>query len=74
MKVIWTEGAVEDLTAIVDHISQDSLDAARDVARAIFHGVASLASFSPLREKANKGFLPRVGLRDGVLYRGVRGA
>jgi len=54
MKVIWTEGAVDDLTVIVDHISQDSPDAARDVARAIFHGVASLASFPHLGRKRTK--------------------
>jgi plasmid stabilization system protein ParE len=32
MKVVWTEGAAEDLAAIVEHIARDSPDAARGVA------------------------------------------
>jgi plasmid stabilization system protein ParE len=54
MKVVWTEGAAEDLAEIVNHISQDSPNAARDVARAIFDGVAGLASFPNLGRKRMK--------------------
>jgi addiction module RelE/StbE family toxin len=54
MKVVWTEGALEDLTAIVEHISRDSPDAARGVALAIFDGVSGLASFPHIGRKRTK--------------------
>lgn len=44
MKVIWTEGAAEDLLSIVDYISQDSVDAARRVAKVIYDNTMSLSS------------------------------
>lgn len=44
MKVIWTEGAANDLTEIVDYISQDSPEAARRVAKVIYEQTLSLAS------------------------------
>jgi len=44
MTVIWTEGAAQDLTAIVDYIAGDDPQAARRVAKAVFDGVMSLSS------------------------------
>ena len=44
MKVIWTEGAVDDLSGIVRHISHDSPDAGRRVAKEIFSTLMSLPS------------------------------
>jgi plasmid stabilization system protein ParE len=43
MKVLWTEGAAQDLTEIVNYIAQDNPQAARCVAQAIFDRVMSLA-------------------------------
>lgn len=44
MKVVWTEGAVQDLTEIVDYIADDSPEAARRVARHIFESLARLGA------------------------------
>jgi len=44
MKVIWTEGAAEDLKEISDYISKDSPDAAQRVAKAIYDRVMRLKS------------------------------
>ena len=44
MNVIWTEGAADDLVAIVEYIRQDSTDAGRRVAKTIVDEVASLAA------------------------------
>ena len=54
MRVVWTEGAADDLAAIVEHISRDSPDAARGVAKAIFDGIATLASFPNIGRKRTK--------------------
>ncbi|SEG05454.1 Plasmid stabilization system protein ParE [Bryocella elongata] len=42
MRIVWTESAADDLASIVEHISEDSVEAARSVARAIFAGVLNL--------------------------------
>ncbi len=44
MKVIWSEAAANDLESIVRHISRDSPEAARRVAKEIFDIVMSLPS------------------------------
>ena len=44
MKVIWTDGAVEDLTEIVEYIKRDSPEAARRLAKHIFEKALSLGS------------------------------
>jgi plasmid stabilization system protein ParE len=44
MKVVWTEGAADDLEAIVMHIQRDSPDAARRVAKEIFDTIMTLPS------------------------------
>lgn len=44
MKIIWTEGAANDLTTIVDYISRDSPEAGRRVAKVIYDQIMSLAS------------------------------
>jgi plasmid stabilization system protein ParE len=36
MNVVWTEGAAQDLTEIIDYIADDSPEAARRVAKHIF--------------------------------------
>jgi toxin ParE1/3/4 len=43
MKVIWTESAADNLTAIVEFINLDDPTAARRVAQVIFDKVMSLA-------------------------------
>ncbi|MEO7029912.1 MAG: type II toxin-antitoxin system RelE/ParE family toxin [Acidobacteriaceae bacterium] len=43
MKVIWTEGAADDLEGIVDRISRDSPDAASRIAKTIFDQAMGLA-------------------------------
>lgn len=42
MKIVWTEGAVEDLTKIVEYIRRDSQDAATRVAKVLFDKALSL--------------------------------
>ena len=42
MKIIWTEGAANDLTEIVGFIMDDSPDAARRVAKVIYDQISSL--------------------------------
>ena len=42
MKVIWTEGAAQDLTGIVEYIAADSPEAARRVAKHIFDSLTRL--------------------------------
>jgi plasmid stabilization system protein ParE len=44
MKVVWTEGAAQDLTEIVDYIADDSPEAARRVAKHIFDALMKLQS------------------------------
>jgi plasmid stabilization system protein ParE len=44
MNVVWTEGAAQDLTEIVDHIAGDSPEAARRVAKHIFDSLARLGA------------------------------
>lgn len=44
MRVIWSEGAADDLASIVRHIGEDSPEAARRVAEEIFDIVMSLPS------------------------------
>jgi plasmid stabilization system protein ParE len=44
MKVVWTEGAAQDLTEIVDYIADDSPEAARRVAKHIFDSLMRLAA------------------------------
>ncbi len=44
MKIIWTEGAANDLTEIVDYISRDSFEAGRRVAKVIYDQTMSLTS------------------------------
>jgi toxin ParE1/3/4 len=44
MKVVWTEGAAQDLTEIVDYIADDSPEAARRVAKHIFDALMRLAA------------------------------
>ena len=46
MKIIWTDGATEDLEEIVLHIRKDSVDAAARLAAHIFARVMSLSSMS----------------------------
>jgi len=46
MKVVWTEGAKEDLKEIAAYIRKDSRDAARRVTSAIRARVATLSSMS----------------------------
>ena len=48
MKVIWTEGAADDLEQIVDYIASNSPEAARRVASHIFETVTGLSSFPGL--------------------------
>jgi plasmid stabilization system protein ParE len=48
MKVVWTQGAADDLESIVVHIRRDSPDAARRVAKVIFDTIMSLPS-TPFR-------------------------
>lgn len=44
MTVIWTAGAADDLTEIVDFIRRDSHEAGRRIASHIFSKAATLAS------------------------------
>lgn len=44
MNVVWTEGAADDLVAIVEYIRRDSSEAGRRVARTIFEEVMSLVT------------------------------
>lgn len=44
MNVVWTEGAAQDLTEIVDFIANDSPEAARRVAKQIFDSLTRLGS------------------------------
>jgi plasmid stabilization system protein ParE len=44
MRVIWTEGAAQYLTEIVDYIAGDDPQAARRVAKSIFNAVTNLGS------------------------------
>lgn len=45
MKVVWTDGAAEDLISIVDYIRKDSEDAGRRVAKTIYERAMSLGAF-----------------------------
>jgi plasmid stabilization system protein ParE len=42
MNVVWTEGAAQDLTEIVDYIADDSPEAARRAAKHIFDSLTRL--------------------------------
>jgi toxin ParE1/3/4 len=42
LKVIWTEGAADDLADIVQHIRKDNQSAAERVAKVIFDEIMSL--------------------------------
>jgi plasmid stabilization system protein ParE len=44
MNVVWTEGAAQDLTEIVDYIAGDSPEAARRVAKHIFDSLTRLGA------------------------------
>jgi toxin ParE1/3/4 len=44
MKVLWTEGAADDLAAIADYIAADSPQAARRVAAHIFGSTTALGN------------------------------
>ena len=44
MNVVWTEGAAQDLTEIVDYIADDSPEAARSVAKHIFDSLTRLGT------------------------------
>ena len=44
MKVIWSEGAADDLKGISDFIAKDNPEAARRVTKAIYDRVMRLAS------------------------------
>jgi addiction module RelE/StbE family toxin len=44
MKIVWTAGAANDLTEIVDYISRESAEAARRVAKVIYDETLNLAS------------------------------
>lgn len=44
MRVIWTEGAAQDLTDIVNYIADDDPKAARRVAKFVFDTLMSLGS------------------------------
>lgn len=44
MKVVWTEGAADDLEKIAEYIHKESPDAAQRVARAIYDRIMSLQS------------------------------
>jgi len=44
-QIIWTDPALEDFKAIVDHISRDNPEAARRVGLDIYESVGMLASF-----------------------------
>ena len=44
-KIIWTDPALEDLKAIVDHIAVDNPEASRRVGLDIYESVGMLASF-----------------------------
>jgi len=48
MRIVWTQGAADDLESIVVHIQRDSPDAARRVAKVIFDTIMSLPS-TPFR-------------------------
>ena len=45
MRVRWTSPAAEDLYRIVQHIQQDSLTHAADVAKTLYDGCANLRRF-----------------------------
>ena len=58
MRVIWTQEAADDLESIVNHIKQDSHDAARRVAKEIFDTIADLR-FLPFRGRKREEDISR---------------
>jgi toxin ParE1/3/4 len=55
VKVIWTEGAAEDLTRIVEYISQDDAEAGRRVAKVVYDATMSLGSMPYRGRKRSDG-------------------
>ena len=51
MNVVWTEGAAQDLTEIIDYIADDSPEAARRVAKHIFDSLTRLGATPYMGQK-----------------------
>ena len=45
MRVRWTTNAADDLERICDHIGETNPDSAREIARTVVEGIASLQTF-----------------------------
>jgi len=54
MRLRWTTRAAQDLYKITQHIRRDNPTAARDVAKTIYDGCASLRSFPHRGRKGRK--------------------
>ncbi len=64
MKIIWTVGAVDDLTVIFNYIRQDSSDAARKVVRTIYDRLNSLPAMPHKGRKRADQSRELISLRD----------